>query len=37
MKVKIDFFWGGGLADHILAEKGAVGQISLRNTALDLT
>ena len=33
MKVNIDFF-GGGRWEFFLAEKGAAGQISLRNTGL---
>ena len=35
MKVKIDLGEGGGSAENFLTEKGAAGQISLRNTALE--
>ena len=35
MRVKIDFFWGGTVR-IFLAEKGTAGQISLRNTSLNI-
>ena len=37
MKVKIDFLGGGRLMRIFLAEKGAAGQMSLRNTGLNGT